>query len=358
MRKVVIAVALALSLGACESNWMKAYGPNFPPPEQGEAALYIVRSPAPTDASLIPMTMNMQPVGALSASTWMRFDVLPDLYNIRVHGRQASTDLIVTVMPGESRFLTDALNAGGLQTDVRGPLEAPSRVRRERQAQVSAVAQAPLRPLPLGREDVILITGGGSGLGLSMAEGLGAVAAQVIITGRSAVRGSSLLGQGRAGIPPLGAAAPLDLAIRSVRKGGQVVLIGNLQPNTPFPLQEVVTRQITIKGSCSCAGEYPEAIRRIDPEPELEAVLLTALLLFIRVKWPKAPHGIITGLFFLFYAVIRIALEGVRQPDSGSEMIMGLTKGQFFSTFMIVTGAAFIAYGWFFGKRLPEAAKA
>ncbi len=61
----------------------------------------------------------------------------------------------------------------------------------------------------------------------------------------------------------VGAAAPLDLAIRSVRKGGQVILVGNLQPNTPFPLQEVVTRQLTLKGSCSCAGEYPEAIRRI-----------------------------------------------------------------------------------------------
>lgn len=61
----------------------------------------------------------------------------------------------------------------------------------------------------------------------------------------------------------VGAGAPLDLAIRSVRRGGQVILVGNLQPNTPFPLQEVVTRQLTIKGSCSCAGEYPEAIRRI-----------------------------------------------------------------------------------------------
>lgn len=75
----------------------------------------------------------------------------------------------------------------------------------------------------------------------------------------------------------VGAAAPLDLAIRCVRKGGQVILIGNLQPNTPFPLQEVVTRQLTIKGSCSCAGEYPEAIRRIEDgsiqvEPLLSAV--------------------------------------------------------------------------------------
>lgn len=84
-----------------------------------------------------------------------------------------------------------------------------------------------------------------------------------------------------------------------------------------------------------------------------EGLLLSAILLFIRVKFPKLPHGIVTGLFFILYAVARIALEFVRQPDSGSELIMGLTKGQFFSTFMVVTGLAFIAYGWLFGQR-PE----
>ena len=61
----------------------------------------------------------------------------------------------------------------------------------------------------------------------------------------------------------VGAAAPVDLAIRSVCKGGTVVLVGNLQPSVPFPLQEIVTRQISIHGSCACAGEYPEAIQRI-----------------------------------------------------------------------------------------------
>ncbi len=61
----------------------------------------------------------------------------------------------------------------------------------------------------------------------------------------------------------VGAAAPVELAIRSVRKGGTVVLVGNLQASVPMPLQEIVTRQITLKGSCACAGEYPEAIRRI-----------------------------------------------------------------------------------------------
>ena len=75
----------------------------------------------------------------------------------------------------------------------------------------------------------------------------------------------------------VGAGAPLDLAIRCVRKNGTVVLIGNLQPNTPFPLQEVVTRQLTIKGSCSCAGEYPEAIRRIEDGSIQVEPLLSAL---------------------------------------------------------------------------------
>lgn len=61
----------------------------------------------------------------------------------------------------------------------------------------------------------------------------------------------------------VGAAAPVELAINSVRKGGNVVLVGNLQPSVPLPLQAVVTRQITLHGSCACAGEYPEAIERI-----------------------------------------------------------------------------------------------
>ncbi len=76
----------------------------------------------------------------------------------------------------------------------------------------------------------------------------------------------------------VGAAAPVELAIRSVRKGGTVVLVGNLQPSVPLPLQEVVTCQITLKGSCACAGEYPEAIRRIEDgsiqvEPLLSAIV-------------------------------------------------------------------------------------
>jgi L-iditol 2-dehydrogenase len=36
------------------------------------------------------------------------------------------------------------------------------------------------------------------------------------------------------------------------------VLVGNLSPTTKdFPLQSVVTRELTLTGTCGSAGEYP-----------------------------------------------------------------------------------------------------
>ena len=59
----------------------------------------------------------------------------------------------------------------------------------------------------------------------------------------------------------VGHAATINDAIASVRKGGHVTLVGNLSPKIEFPLQSVVTREITVKGSCASQGEYPECIR-------------------------------------------------------------------------------------------------
>ncbi|MCC2672142.1 MAG: Alcohol dehydrogenase GroES domain protein [Armatimonadetes bacterium] len=58
----------------------------------------------------------------------------------------------------------------------------------------------------------------------------------------------------------VGATAPLNTAIASVRKGGSVTLVGNLTQKAELPLQAVVTREITLLGSCSSAGEYPACI--------------------------------------------------------------------------------------------------
>ncbi|SKB08931.1 phosphatidylglycerol:prolipoprotein diacylglycerol transferase [Prosthecobacter debontii] len=87
-----------------------------------------------------------------------------------------------------------------------------------------------------------------------------------------------------------------------------------------------------------------------------EGLFLSAILLAVRLRYPRLPHGILTGLFFILYALARISLEFVRQPDSGSEAILGLTRGQFFSVFMIVIGLAFLAFGWSRGPTRPAQA--
>jgi L-iditol 2-dehydrogenase len=61
-------------------------------------------------------------------------------------------------------------------------------------------------------------------------------------------------------IEAVGVAAALDTALACVRKGGQVTLVGNLAPSVPFPLQKVVTRELTLHGSCASAGEYPACL--------------------------------------------------------------------------------------------------
>ena len=58
----------------------------------------------------------------------------------------------------------------------------------------------------------------------------------------------------------VGSTETLLTAIRGVRKGGSVVLIGNVKPTVDLPLQEVVSRQLTLLGSCASSGEYPECI--------------------------------------------------------------------------------------------------
>jgi 2-desacetyl-2-hydroxyethyl bacteriochlorophyllide A dehydrogenase len=53
-----------------------------------------------------------------------------------------------------------------------------------------------------------------------------------------------------------GKSQSVNMAIDLLRKGGKAVLIGNISANVDFPLQKVVTRELTILGSCAIRGEY------------------------------------------------------------------------------------------------------
>ncbi len=72
-------------------------------------------------------------------------------------------------------------------------------------------------------------------------------------------------GQGaRVSFEVVGSTPTVETAIQATRKGGAVVLVGNLAPQVEFPLQSVVTREITLFGSCASAGEYPKCIELMD----------------------------------------------------------------------------------------------
>jgi L-iditol 2-dehydrogenase len=61
-------------------------------------------------------------------------------------------------------------------------------------------------------------------------------------------------------VEAVGLPATVAAAIASVRKGGSVVLVGNLSPQVELPLQAAVTRELTLYGSCASSGEYPACL--------------------------------------------------------------------------------------------------
>jgi phosphatidylglycerol:prolipoprotein diacylglycerol transferase len=74
-------------------------------------------------------------------------------------------------------------------------------------------------------------------------------------------------------------------------------------------------------------------------EAFFEGMVLFGILWFVRTR-TRQPNGVLTGLFFICYAVFRIVVEYFREPDAS--LISGFTRGQFFSFFLIAIGIAFI----------------
>ena len=61
----------------------------------------------------------------------------------------------------------------------------------------------------------------------------------------------------------VGIAPTINLSINATRKGGKIGLVGNLSPKVEIPLQAVVSRQLTLYGSCASSGEYPACLEMI-----------------------------------------------------------------------------------------------
>jgi phosphatidylglycerol:prolipoprotein diacylglycerol transferase len=79
-------------------------------------------------------------------------------------------------------------------------------------------------------------------------------------------------------------------------------------------------------------------------EAALEGIVLFVATYLLRTRC-RLPRGVITGLFFIMYAVVRIIGEFFREPDRAWS-VGPISAGQFLSVFMVAIGAAFIVWGW------------
>lgn len=58
----------------------------------------------------------------------------------------------------------------------------------------------------------------------------------------------------------VGITPTIKMAVAVLRKGGSLTLVGNLSPTVEWPLQAIVTREISVYGSCISCGEYPACL--------------------------------------------------------------------------------------------------
>jgi threonine dehydrogenase-like Zn-dependent dehydrogenase len=76
----------------------------------------------------------------------------------------------------------------------------------------------------------------------------------------------------------VGTERAVSLALGLTRLGGNATLIGNVTPRIQVNLQDIVSREITIRGSCAIAGEYQASLDlmaagRIDGKPLISRVM-------------------------------------------------------------------------------------
>jgi phosphatidylglycerol:prolipoprotein diacylglycerol transferase len=104
-------------------------------------------------------------------------------------------------------------------------------------------------------------------------------------------------------------------------------------------------------------GDPPQLVPR-HPSQLYEAALEGALLLaymqwrFWRTDAVRARPGRLAGEFLILYACVRVLGEVFREPDADVSLILGMSRGTFYSLFMVALGLFLRQRG---GKPLGEA---
>ena len=115
----VLALGLAGTLAGCSEDSIftreyNAWGTgSFPVANDGQAALYIVREAGPGATTPIEITIGSQSLVNIVPPDYVRLDLDPRLYDLRAFGPSKNKELVITVAPGQTRFLLAQLTPDG-----------------------------------------------------------------------------------------------------------------------------------------------------------------------------------------------------------------------------------------------------
>ena len=151
---------------------------------------------------------------------------------------------------------------------------------------------------------------------------------------------------GRASHGPWAMQFPKELLDHPTEANRAIASCTQIDPSltTPEAIINAVHRQPEVENALRSilSARHPSQLY----EAFFEGIVLFAILWFVRTR-TRQPNGVLTGLFFICYAIFRIVIENFREPDA--ELIGPFTRGQFFSSFLIAIGVAFIVVA----KRRP-----
>jgi L-iditol 2-dehydrogenase len=95
-----------------------------------------------------------------------------------------------------------------------------------------------------------------------------------------------------AALEAVGSTNTIRSAVDSVKRGGTVVLIGNIAANVEIPLQIVVSRQLRLQGSAASAGEYPRCIEMLaNGTVDVKPLISVVAPLDEGPQWFERLHG-------------------------------------------------------------------